>query len=227
MSNLKLLQNSNFYVSNDSKDIHYQCIKREIFDLLVYDLPFCPLPSRGVVFDLGANIGMFAHYAITRKNNYVYCFEPAANCVPALYKNLESYNKRYRIIEKGVWSESGTLEFVEYGDFSGCNHLEPANTIRDPDVSIYKVDVISIDEFVANERLGQVDFMKFDVEGAEMEVLMGAKDTIQKFKPRMVVSAYHKANDEENLVNYIKSIQDYKVTIVNHTDIEIKLAYCY
>jgi FkbM family methyltransferase len=220
---LKLIKDTNFYVTEESSDIHYQYIKREIFDLLVYDFHLCSLPRRGVVLDIGANIGLFAFYAITKKNNYVYCFEPALNCLPALYKNLEPYKYSYRVIEKGVWSSENKLNFFEYNEFSGCNQiLELAND------ETRQIEVITIDKFVSDEKLGQVDFIKVDVEGADLEVLKGATETIKKFKPRMALSVYHKRTDEKNIIEFVESLNlDYNITVLNHTKIGIKLAYCY
>ena len=229
LSNLKLLENSHFYISEESKDIHYQYIKREIFDLLIYDTPFCQLPSRGLVLDVGANIGMFAHFAITRKNNKVICFEPAQNCLPALRKNLdfiEFYLNKPIVIEKGAWSKTDTLLFFEHSEFSGCNRIVDVG--ENPNTGeVFKIEVVSIDETVKDLDLNRVDFIKMDVEGAELEALKGASGTIKKFKPKMAISAYHKPQDEVELVDYIKSIADYKITIINHTYIGIKIAYCY
>ena len=216
MEDLKLMENSIFYISSDSKDIHYQYIKREIFDLLVYDMPFCPLPSRGMILDIGANIGMFAQYAISRKNNSIICFEPALNCLPALYKNLEPYTDKVYIIEKGVWNKSGSVNFYEHNEFSGCNRIVDDDSTRE-------IEVISIDEL----NLKKVDFIKMDIEGAELEALVGASNTIKTFKPRMAISVYHKPNDEQDIIEYIKTVTDYKVSVVNHTYIGIKIVYFY
>ena len=51
-----------------------------------------------------------------------------------------------------------------------------------------------------------VDFIKLDVEGAELDVLKGAANSIKKFKPILAVSAYHKHEDLWTLMPYIKSL---------------------
>jgi FkbM family methyltransferase len=221
---LKLLENSIFYVSEESKDIHYQYILRELFELKIYDMPFCPLPSRGVVLDVGANIGMFAYQATAFKNNQVICFEPAENCLPALKKNIESLpNKdKITIIEKGAWSSSGTVNFFEHNEFSGCNQIR---TLKGNDT--HKIEVTTIDEIVNDMKFNRVDFLKMDIEGAEVEALKGAENTIKTFRPKLALSVYHKPNDEKEIIDLIKSFVDYKVTVVNHQYINIKLAYFY
>lgn len=71
--------------------------------------------------------------------------------------------------------------------------------------------IITIDEYVRKNNLPRVDFIKLDVEGAELDVLKGAAMTIARFKPILAISAYHKWNDFWTLMNFVKSIRtDYE-----------------
>lgn len=63
---------------------------------------------------------------------------------------------------------------------------------------------MSIDEAVAGRE--KVTFIKMDVEGAEIELLKGAKNTILKDKPKLAICIYHKAQDMIDLPVYIKSL---------------------
>ena len=54
---------------------------------------------------------------------------------------------------------------------------------------------ISIDDFVSENRLDKVDFIKFDIEGAERTVIDGAMETIRKHKPTLAISIYHLRDD--------------------------------
>ena len=54
------------------------------------------------------------------------------------------------------------------------------------------VQIMSIDSYVAEKKLPRVDFIKLDVEGAELDTLKGAATTIARFKPILALSAYHK-----------------------------------
>ena len=51
-------------------------------------------------------------------------------------------------------------------------------------------------------------FIKLDVEGSELEVLMGAAETIKRDHPRMAISVYHKTNDLFNVAHYLLSLMD-------------------
>lgn len=61
------------------------------------------------------------------------------------------------------------------------------------------------------KNLPRVDYIKLDIEGAELDMLHGAAKTITRFKPKMAVSAYHKPEDLWTLATYIKSLRaDYE-----------------
>ena len=70
---------------------------------------------------------------------------------------------------------------------------------------------IDLDTYVIRNNLPRVDYIKLDIEGAELEMLHGAAKTIAHFKPKMAISAYHKPEDLWTLALYIKSLRpDYK-----------------
>ena len=65
----------------------------------------------------------------------------------------------------------------------------------------------------------RVDFIKLDVEGAELDVLRGAVTTIARFKPILALSAYHKLDDFWTLMNFVKSIRpDYEFAMRQFAD---------
>lgn len=54
------------------------------------------------------------------------------------------------------------------------------------------IPAVSVDALMQNER---VSYIKMDVEGMEREALMGAKSTLLRWRPKMLVSAYHRSED--------------------------------
>ena len=74
-----------------------------------------------------------------------------------------------------------------------------------------KAKFIDLDTYVEKKNLPRVDYIKLDIEGAELDMLHGAAKTISRFKPKMAVSAYHKGEDLWTLATYIKSLRpDYE-----------------
>ena len=76
------------------------------------------------------------------------------------------------------------------------------------------VPVTTIDAYVREKNLPRVDFIKMDVEGAELDILKGAATTIARYKPILALSAYHKWDDFWTLSKFIKSIRpDYEFAL--------------
>ena len=64
-----------------------------------------------------------------------------------------------------------------------------------------------------------MDFIKADIEGAEMNLLHGAKKIIQKYKPKLAISIYHTIMDFFEIPLYIKSlVPEYKMAIRHYSN---------
>jgi FkbM family methyltransferase len=70
------------------------------------------------------------------------------------------------------------------------------------------VQTITIDTFFKEQGLEKVDFIKMDIEGAEVPALEGAAETIKAFKPKLAISVYHKWDDLFIIPRLIHSIRD-------------------
>lgn len=69
-----------------------------------------------------------------------------------------------------------------------------------------RVETMSVDDMVRKEGLRKVDFVKLDVEGSELSTLIGAERTLKKHRPKLAISAYHKADDCDNFIRYLDSL---------------------
>jgi FkbM family methyltransferase len=68
-----------------------------------------------------------------------------------------------------------------------------------------RVQTIRLDDYVARSNLNRVDFVKMDIEGAEMPALRGAINTIRHFKPKLALCLYHKPDDVLTIPAFIES----------------------
>lgn len=105
-----------------------------------------------------------------------------------------------------------TLENLGLSDRAGVEHYDSWGTssLRNSDGKL-TANFTDLDSYVARMNLPHVDHIKLDIEGAELDMLHGAARTIERFKPKMAVSAYHKWEDLWTLALYIKSLRpDYE-----------------
>ena len=143
-----------------------------------------------VVLDCGANVGVYTRAALEAGAKLVVAIEPAPENLECLRRNFKTEIADGRVIvyPKGVWDKDDMLEL----------HVDPHNSAadsflihRDGGQVIGKVPLTTIDKLVSELKLERVDFIKMDIEGAEVKALEGARETIARFHPRMALSVYH------------------------------------
>ena len=79
------------------------------------------------------------------------------------------------------------------------------------------VDVITIDQYVLNNKLDKVDFIKADIEGSEKRMLLGAVKTLKRDKPKLAICTYHNPSDRDDLTSIIRSANsNYKFYYSSH-----------
>jgi FkbM family methyltransferase len=147
-----------------------------------------------VVFDCGANIGVYTRVALAAGAKLVVAIEPAPENVECLRRNYaaEVSQGRVIVVPKGVWDHDDVLILREDAD----------NSARDSFVGSYgpavretRVPLTTIDQLVEELKLDSVGFMKLDIEGAEKKALAGARKTLQKYHPRMAIAMEHLTDD--------------------------------
>jgi FkbM family methyltransferase len=77
---------------------------------------------------------------------------------------------------------------------------------------------ITIDDFVQQNNLDRVDFIKMDIEGAENLALKGAIQTIKKYRPKLAIAIYHSIDDLINIPKWVLELNlDYEIFIDHYT----------
>ena len=81
------------------------------------------------------------------------------------------------------------------------------------------VNITTLDNFVKENNINQIDVIKVDIEGYELKFLQGAKETIKRFKPKIIISAYHCPYDKKKIPKSILEIRkDYKFKLIKSTE---------
>jgi FkbM family methyltransferase len=162
----------------------------------VYGAQGAGVRAGDVVLDCGANVGVFTRHALDRGARKVVAIEPAPENLECLRRNFASEIADGRVIvyPKGVWSRDQEITIRTFDAESGGDSvaLRFPGSREGP-----RVALTTIDKLAAELQLDRVDFIKMDIEGAEREALVGAVETVARFRPRMVISLEHQPDDYE------------------------------
>ncbi|MDQ3191040.1 MAG: FkbM family methyltransferase [Bacteroidota bacterium] len=118
-------------------------------------------------------------------------FEP----IPLFFNQLEiKYSNKASIYSCALSDKSGTstFQFVKNAPaYSGINKRK--YDVQLPDIEEIQVELKTLDEIISHET--KIDFIKIDVEGAEFNVLKGAKELLKKSKPIVIFESGLGASD--------------------------------
>jgi FkbM family methyltransferase len=135
-------------------------------------------------------------------NGKVFAVEFVPNNVAILKKNLAlnpSLEARVEVVENPLWETSGKrLYMLDRGPASRVYETQEPGTTA--------IDTLSIDDLVAQRGLQKVDFIKMDIEGAELPSLKGAIETIKRFRPKLAICVYHRPQDWLEISRFVESL---------------------
>lgn len=158
---------------------------KEIFNEGEWKVVAHYLQSGMIVLDIGANEGFYTLLASKKvgENGKVISFEPSQRELKRLNLHLKINDCKNVVIEPLALSneETNTELYVCLGEGTGCNSLRPPN-VSDP-IKKVKVNVTTLDNYLNLHKLEKIDFIKVDVEGAELNLFKGAKRSLEMFRP--------------------------------------------
>ncbi|MDR2681742.1 MAG: FkbM family methyltransferase [Holosporaceae bacterium] len=177
------------------------------------------LLQKGSIFiDAGANAGYATLLAsqVVGKEGRIIALEPCQRDFERLVENIK-INKlegiilayRYAVSQK----KGRTNLLVADEETSSLNTLGIEFSMKGVAKDHTEgVDTISIDELVAEEKITGVDVLNLDIEGSEFEALQGARKTIEKYRPALVVGLNSNAlkasgSDQEAIGNLLKELK--------------------
>lgn len=232
----KELLKENVLLFDQSYQIWEDCKSREVFDHLIrfrlslnnryidaitekggmyFDDNLFSLTENEVVIDGGAYTGdTYDSFRekVSGCEKYYLC-EPDLSNFQKAYARLKSIPE-IEFVPKGLWSESTILKFCNTSDGSSCVSEQGTE----------EVPVTSIDQLSDGHP---VTVIKLDIEGAEREALLGAAKTIQRYKPKLAVCAYHKPMDLVDLPLLIKQLNPAYKLYLRHYGVGGTDTVCY
>ncbi len=161
---------------------------KEIFIDGIYE--FIPSGTANKIIDCGANMGLsVVYFALKYPNHQIIAFEPEKGIFDILKENVENFElKNVELLQKAVWVNSENLEFFSDGGMGGRvnnQYLNQAPTI---------IEAVPL----LNYLIEEVDLLKIDIEGAEVEVLKYCGVGLKKAK-KIFFEYHNDANKNQTL----------------------------
>ncbi|WP_312077171.1 FkbM family methyltransferase [Chryseobacterium sp.] len=147
------------------------------------------LHSDAVIFDIGANVGTFLfHFENKLKPQNIFAFEPNGK----LFERLKRLFPTVNLSAVALSDENTTAQFkvpvINGKLITSRGTLNTSYKEKDEEQSKTEtVEVVKLDDWITKQNISKIDFIKIDVEGNEMKTLQGGKNTIQKYKPILMV----------------------------------------
>lgn len=163
----------------DKKDWHY------------YQFEKTQIQNGEILLDIGTAEGLFP-LLVFDKCKHIYMVEPSQYFYRSLLKSFGELGKT-TLFNCAVGSTNEKVNFNE--DSLDGQIAKSADSGR-------IIDVKTIDSLIEDKT---VTFLKADIEGFEIEMLKGAKNTIIKNKPKIAITTYHKPNNPKEIIDLIKS----------------------
>lgn len=150
-----------------------------------------------VFYDVGANTGFFTVIGarLVGSRGHVYAFEPVPENVAVVRRNLQFNGFGYaEVIPKAVSFSS------EQGSLILTRHPGGATLITDnppPDaIGTLAVEMVALDDLVFDQRIAPPNFVKIDVEGAELDALQGMERILRTYHPPLLYEIDDEFQDE-------------------------------
>lgn len=139
----------------------------------VYTPPFLPIEPDDIVLDVGANIGVFSIYAATKTRNTIHAFEPFPANFAALKHNVQANGQNNVCLHQRAISDTTGVELFSAAKI-GMNQLYK---VAQRSIDYIKVSSIMLEDFMSEQHLDRIDFLKLDCEGSEGVILSSISPT--------------------------------------------------
>jgi FkbM family methyltransferase len=170
----------------------------------LYHRPYRELNNnKPIILDLGTNIGLTI---LDFKDRY-----PSSNII-GCEMDIDNYKLAVRncskcanveILNKAIWYEDGIVKYYKgtqsdaYSNADAYSIIGNQNLIKASSL-VVSVSSISINSLVKIYSLDHIDYIKMDIEGAELEVLMINNEWLQLVK-QIKIEYHHDGNDAEKI----------------------------
>ncbi len=184
----------------------------EIYSLKTYEHPEVFVETNDVVVDIGSNIGAFIYYAFLKGAKQVYSVEPNPKSFGILKKHFDPfYDNDVYLNNYGISENEGIIKLLVPSldkTAGGCYLQSNAGNISHQADSDFNstVDVVtkSFENFVKENSIEHIDFLKIDCEGGEYDILIEKYADFFNTNVKKVALEYHYGT--EKFQDFLKKI---------------------
>jgi FkbM family methyltransferase len=169
-----------------------------LWELEHYSLKgLCEVEPGDTVMDVGAFHGDSALFFSEKcgPEGKVFAFEALPKHITEINRHADKAACPIEVVPLAAWDAPAKLNITSSGGESTVNLDGQGDS----------VDADTIDSVVQSRRIESVNFIKMDIEGAEIRALTGAEKTISEHRPKLAISVYHLADDLYTIPNLLKT----------------------
>jgi FkbM family methyltransferase len=200
-------------------------IFHEIYNMKTYSFGnYINIDEGDIVVDLGANIGIFNRWAYKQGASLIVSIEPDISCYNLLKLNANPKSIVYNAAISNVVGSIILYEGIKLGSSSIVDRKYTKNG--------YKVNSITLDYLFNLNIFSKIDFLKIDIEGAEILAFEGISDSnLNKIKK--IVLEYHNIFNNynisirQNLINRLVNLGFNSHILFYEFDDSIQMIYFY
>ncbi len=193
---------------------------RALLDKLIihnqYSYKDCKLKEGDFVIDAGGCWGdtSLVFSSKVGKNGKIFTFEffeDNLNILKENFSNNKELAKNIFLTEQPLYNKSNEKLYLNHA----CADI---TTLTETNNNLQQYNTISIDDFVKNNKIEKIDFIKMDIEGCELKALQGAVNTLKKYKPKLAIASYHKYEDFYEIPKFLNELNvGYRFYFANYT----------
>ena len=184
---------------------------------------YFPLPNDAIIFDIGANIGsMTFSFAQLAPNGYVYAFEPTDYAFNKLIRNISLNNELAKhIIPIQIFlsnQSKANHKMIAYSSWKVDGKTSDKHSLHGGIIkSANSIPTTTIDDFSKDREIRRLDLIKIDTDGYELQILLGAKKTLEKYLPYIIFEIGLYIIEEKGITfnEYFKYLSSLGYTLIN------------
>ena len=174
-----------------------------------------------ICIDIGANVGKYTNLLLLETNSEIISFEPLKEAFKELQKIEKEYPNRLKVFNYAIGEKNTNLELnfsdekSEKATFS--NDIDKLSFFDHEKNKKVMTDIVTLDSFfLENSSLintSNIDLIKIDTEGFELEVIKGAKETIKNKLPKYIQLEFnwHQLFKNHSMYKFSQYLNNYEL----------------